>query len=111
MAQVDLNIHGRSFAISCEDGQESRVIALGEYVDARLSEISKAGAASSESHLLVLTTLLLADEVFDMRDDIGVLNSRVQGAESNENNEEAVAGAIEDLAGRIDQIAKRIQNA
>ena len=70
MAEVSITINGRTFGISCEDGQEQRVHDLGRYVDARLKEIAKAGAASNESHLLVLTTLMLSDEIFDLRNDV-----------------------------------------
>ena len=111
MAQVNITINGRGFGISCEDGQEQRVLDLSQYVDSRLKDISKAGAATNESHLLVLTSLLLADEIFDLRQDVGSMNENLQSAEANQNEEAAVAHAIEDLADRIDRIASRIQNA
>lgn len=111
MAQVNITINGRGFGISCEDGQEQRVADLSHYVDGRLKDIAKAGAATNESHLLVLTTLLLADEVFDLRNNVGAVTQNLQAAQANQNDEEAVASAIEDLADRIDRIASRIQNA
>ena len=111
MAEINITINGRSFGISCEDGQEQRVTDLSQYVDSRLKDIARAGAASNEAHLLVLTTLLLADEVFDLRKDVGSISQNLQSAEANQNDEAAVAHAIEDLAGRIDRIASRIQNA
>ncbi len=111
MSEVNITINGRSFGISCEDGQEQRVADLSHYVDSRLKDIAKAGAASNEAHLLVLTTLLLADEVFDLRNDVGSMSQNLETAQANENNEAAVAHAIDDLADRIDRIASRIQNA
>ena len=60
MAEVNLAIHGRSYGIACDDGQESRVMEVGRYVDARAREISQAGAAGNETHLMVLTALVLA---------------------------------------------------
>ena len=111
MAEVNITINGRSFGISCEDGQEQRVLDLSQYVDSRLKDIAKAGAASNEAHLFVLTTLLLADEIFDLRNDVGSMSQNLQSAQANQNEEVAVAGAIEDLASRIDRIASRIQNA
>ena len=66
MAEVTLSINGRDYGISCDDGQEQRVQDLGMYVDSRLRDIAKAGAASNESHLLVLTSIMLADEIFDL---------------------------------------------
>ncbi|MGB0719524.1 MAG: cell division protein ZapA [Bdellovibrionales bacterium] len=109
MGEVNINISGRNYGISCQDGQEQRVHDLGQYVDARVKDIAKAGAAANETHLLVLTSLMLADEVFDLRQ-----NAHTQAppeAPQSAANEDEVAGAINQLADRIDQIARRIQSA
>lgn len=111
MAEVTLTINGRNFGISCDDGQEQRVIDLGHYVDARLKDISRAGAASSESHLLVLTSLLLADEIFDLRDNVSALGGDANQARTLNEDELAVAQAIDTLAERIENIAERVQSA
>lgn len=111
MPQVTIAINGRNFTISCEEGQEQRVTDLSHYVDSRLKNIAQAGAASNDAHLLVLTSLLLADEVFDLRQNVGAISENLQGAQANQNEEAAVASAIEDLADRIDRIASRIQSA
>ncbi|MCC6597481.1 MAG: cell division protein ZapA [Alphaproteobacteria bacterium] len=111
MAEVNININGRSFGISCDDGQEQRVLNLGSYVDGRIREIARAGAANNEAHLLVLTALMLSDEVFDLRDDVRALGARVQNQENQEQEEASIVGAIDQLAERIEQIARRIQNA
>jgi len=113
MGEVNINISGRNYGISCQDGQEQRVNDLGQYVDTRIKEISKAGAAANETHLLVLTTLMLADEIFEQREN-GASAPQAQPEAQNQNehtNEEEVADAINTLATRIDQIAKRIQAA
>ncbi len=107
MGEVNISISGRNYGISCQDGQEQRVNDLGKYVDARLKDIAKAGAANNENHLLVLTTLMLADEIHDLRDNIGT----TQTSSANQNDEAEVVNAIGQLAERIDIIAKRIQNA
>lgn len=111
MAEVSVAINGRNFAIYCEDGQEQRVLDLGNYVDSRLREIAKAGAANNEAHLLVLTTLMLADEVFDLRENIDHMEGAVRSAQANGENEAEVAQAINELAERIDQVSGRIQSA
>ena len=111
MGQVNITINGRSFGISCEDGQEQRVTDLGHYVDSRLKDIARAGAASNESHLLVLTTLLLADELFETRESGAAGAPPPQAPQANPQEEALVVHAIEDLAERIDRIAGRIQAA
>ncbi len=111
MAEVNITINGRNFGISCEDGQEQRVQDLSSYVDGRLKDIARAGAATNESHLLVLTSLLLADEIYDLRNETAAANANLQNAQAGQTDEAAVAHAIEDLASRIDRIASRIQSA
>ena len=50
MAEVTLKINNRGYGLSCEDGEEQRVLDLASYVDSRLQDIAKAGAATNESH-------------------------------------------------------------
>jgi cell division protein ZapA len=109
MGEVTLTINGRNFGISCDDGQEQRVLDLGHYVDSRLKDISRAGAASNESHLLVLTALLLSDEVFDLRENVNALGGDASEIQTLKEDELAIAQAIDHLAERIDTIATRIQ--
>lgn len=111
MAEVTLTINGRSFGISCDDGQEQRVLNLGHYVDSRIKDISRAGGAANESHLLVLTALMLADEVHDLRDNVSELGGEVQATRGLKQDELFIAQAIDHLADRIDLIAGRMQKA
>lgn len=115
MGEVSLTINGRVYAIACDDGQERRVNALGRYVDDRLKDIARVGAATNEAHLLVLTALVLADEIYDLREDLqGALSSlRMRPAEQrvSEDDEKEILQAIMGLVGRIDQIAGRLHKA
>lgn len=110
MAEISITINGRNYGIACDDGQERRVMELARYVDYRLKEIARAGAASSESHLLVLTSIILADEIADMK-AMGNVHPQpqVSGVRMNEEDEEAIVSAIDHLAARIDQIAGNLQ--
>lgn len=111
MAEVNLNINGRNYGIACDAGQEKRVKDLGYYIDQRIKEISRAGAASNDSHLLILTALMLADEIFDLRDENAELSEKA-GADSAAQEEDALmVRAIDHLAERIDLIAGRIAKA
>lgn len=122
MAEVSLNIHGKAYGVSCDDGQEQRVVQLGKYVDARLREIAGGGGAGTESHLLVLTALMLADEAFENREHAAALYHQAQQAGRqqqyqqpeaangmNQDEERMIASAIDKLANRIDSVAQRLQ--
>lgn len=108
MAEVSVAIHGKTYGIACDDGQERRVMELARYVDMRLKEIAGAGAATNESHLLVLTALVLADEIFDARTNVQAAPEPVDERLSEE-DERMIVDAINHLAARIDSVAERLQ--
>ena len=110
MAEVNVTINGRTFGIACDDGQEQRVLDLGKYVDERLREISKAGAAHNDAHLLVLTSLVLADEVFDLLETEEKSGNGANGS-INRDEERKFISVIDTLASRIDGIAGNLQKA
>ncbi len=100
MGQVTVRIGGYSHPVSCEDGQEGHLVTLAAEVDKRVSSIKAMGGQFGESRLLLLASLLLADEVHDLK--LAVAQARGgQGA----------APATEDprLAERLARIADRIE--
>lgn len=111
MGQVNLSINGKNFGMQCDDGQEQRVLDLGTYVDSKIQNIAAAGAASNENHLLVLTSLMLADEVHELRENLAALGEHVESKENQDEQDKLVSEAIDTLAARIDSIASRIQKA
>lgn len=108
MAQVNVAIHGKVYGIACDDGQERRVQELAGYVDMRLREIAGAGAATNESHLLVLTALVLADEIFDTKANMAA-PVYAEDDRLSEDDERVIVDAINHLAARIDSVAERLQ--
>ncbi len=112
MAEVTLRINGRNYGLACDDGQEERVKALGAYVDQRVKEIAQAGMASSESHLMFLLSIILADEVFELKDGLAAANGNARseplGLQMTEAEEAEIVQTIDNLAARIDSIAGNI---
>jgi cell division protein ZapA len=122
MAEVNISMNGRVYEISCDDGQEGRVLELAAYIDQRLQKIARSGAAYNDAHLMVLTTLVLADELFDMRDDMADKPVAKQGkaseaaktaetAPANAEDEKMLLNMLDKLTKRIDGIAARVQAA
>ncbi len=106
MAEVNININGKQYGIACDDGQEQRVLDLANFVDGRLKEIAAAGAGTNDSHLLVLTSIVMADELFDMRDNSANGNTAALGGlQITEADEGQIITAIDQMANRIDAIA------
>lgn len=124
MAEVKLAINGRLYGIACDDGQERRVSMLGRYIDARLKDIARAGGASNESHLLVLTALVLADEIHDLREDLEntMRALRLKNLESAKRDpespsaapapkaEDQIAEALQKISKRLGALAERLES-
>ncbi|HNQ92804.1 MAG TPA: cell division protein ZapA [Alphaproteobacteria bacterium] len=116
MGEINLNIDGRNYPVACDDGQEERVFQLGNYVDGRLQEVAGA-AAGSKSQAMMLTTLLLADEVFDLKEqmkEVGKTNSRLQNEAKTityqglaPTDEQEITTMISRMTARIEQICNR----
>lgn len=109
MAQVDISINGKSYRIACEDGQEKRLGELAQMVDAHVADMVEQVGQVGDTRLLVMASLLVADELMDLRD---AANEVDEGDEEFSPNElEDMSLAIEGLAERIERIAGRLESA
>jgi len=111
MGQVSVSVNGRSYNISCDDGQEPRIRRLAHYVDARVGEFVKTLGQVGEARLLLLAALVTADELSDANEARAQETSRARAAASEAEGEtEAAADAIHGLAQRIEAIAARLES-
>jgi cell division protein ZapA len=67
MGKVDLEIHGRRYAIGCEDGQEAHIRKLAGDFDATVSQLVGSVGEIGENRLFLMAALMLADELHDAR--------------------------------------------
>lgn len=120
MAEVSIVINGRSYDISCDDGQEERIQHLAMYIDQRLRQIAGKGRAWNESHIFVLTALVLADELFETKETLSLASKaapaqRKQMVEPsvsvNRADDQALCQAVENLVRRVDSIAAKVEAA
>ncbi len=112
MAQVDVTINDRSYRIACDNGQEDHLSRLAEYVDQRVQELVAAVGQVGDDRLLVMASLLVADE---LSETIGALERSQEAAgaavEQAGTGEIQVARTMENLADRIERIAARLEAA
>ena len=65
MSVVSIPIVNKNYPMGCEDGQEGRLIELGQMVDMRAREILDKIGPLPESSLLATLCIVLADEVLN----------------------------------------------
>lgn len=63
MSVVSIPIVNKNYPMGCEDGQEARLIELGQMVDTRAREILDKIGPLPENSLLATLCIVLADEV------------------------------------------------
>lgn len=107
MAQIDVTINGRNYQIACDDGQEAHLEQLGEYVDRRVRELVAAVGQVGDSRLLVMVSLLIADE---LAETYAQLKKAGGGGDTPdpEEIESRAAEAIETAATRIEALAAQL---
>lgn len=109
MAQVAITVNGRNYNVACDEGQEEHLVRLADYVDKRIAELVSAMGQIGDARLLVMTSLLVADELSDTyaelaraREGTGEAERAAEGAEVLADNVEALAARIEVLAARLE---------
>lgn len=115
MSQIDVRINGRPYTIHCDDGEESHVVELAGYVDRRLSDLVAKLGQVGDARLLVMTSLLIADELAEAYSALEQAQGGEPPARANGNgaatDDPALAESIESLARRIETIAARLGSA
>lgn len=76
MGQVTVTLNGRTYRLRCEDGEEQRLLALAEHVRGKIDSLVAQFGQIGEDRLLLMASLLVADELFDTRDQLARAGAR-----------------------------------
>ena len=101
MAQVSVTINGRSYPVACEDGQEDHIQHLAEYMDGRVRDLIERVGQIGDAHLLLLTGLMVADELSETYD---------QAEATAKDTKQATGVAQTRLAESLLALAERVEN-
>jgi cell division protein ZapA len=106
MADVDVDVAGRRYRLSCRDGEEDHLRALVRMVGSKADELTGALGEMTEARTLLLSALLLADELNDLRGAAAV--ARKEPAVAAAEPDPAYAVAIERIAERVERLADQM---
>jgi len=118
MATVNATIAGRQFRLVCEDGQEEHLQALAQDIDDRITELRKKFGEIGDTRLTVMAALMVSDELADaarkirrMEEELGALqDARVVSSDRARAASDAVVGAFNSAAERIEGITKKLNS-
>lgn len=67
MANVNIKFNNKDYLLSCDDGQEESLKNLTKFLDKKYSELKDKLGNIGENKLLLITTIQLIDEYFDLK--------------------------------------------
>ena len=108
MSQVTVTVNSRSYAITCEPGEERHVQALAAELDRRVANAARDLGQVGEARLLLLTALVILDDLADARARAEAPVAR-EGLQRLDRLEQDAARAIEGLAQRVEAVAARLE--
>ena len=116
MATVNATIAGRQFRLACEDGQEEHLQALARDMDERIESLRKKFGEIGDTRLTVMAALMVSDELSEasrklrrMEEELVThQDARVLAADRAKAASDAVTGAFNSAAERIEGITKKL---
>jgi cell division protein ZapA len=110
MGQVTVAVNGRSYTVTCDDGQEARIRRLAQYVDGKVAEFVTSLGQVGEARLLLLAALVVADELSDAKETLERERDHAQSEDAERSADaDALAEGIHDVAKRVEAIATRLE--
>ena len=70
MANVNVKFNNKDYLLSCDDGQEESLKKLTKFLDKKYSELKDKLGNMGENKLLLITTIQLIDEYFDLKEKV-----------------------------------------
>jgi cell division protein ZapA len=77
MANVNIKFNNKDYLLSCDDGQEESLKKLTKFLDKKYSELKDKLGNIGENKLLLITTIQLIDEYFDLKQKVKKLHEEL----------------------------------
>lgn len=119
MGHVNATIAGRQFRLACEDGQEDHLQALANDIDQRITGLRAKFGEIGDTRLTVMAGLTVADELSEalrkirrLEEEIAALqDARVVASDRAKAASDAVVGAFNSAAERLEGITKKLNQS
>jgi cell division protein ZapA len=77
MANVNIKFNNKDYLLSCDDGQEESLKKLTIFLDKKYQELKDKLGNIGENKLLLITTIQLIDEYFDLKERVGLQKNKL----------------------------------
>ena len=77
MANVNIKFNNKDYLLSCDDGQEESLKKLTKFLDNKYAELKDKLGNIGENKLLLITTIQLIDEYFDLKQKVTLQKTKL----------------------------------
>jgi len=77
MANVNIKFNNKDYLLSCDDGQEESLKKLTSFLDKKYKELKEKLGNIGENKLLLITTIQLIDEYFDLKQRVSLQKKKL----------------------------------
>jgi len=106
MAQINVEVNGKPYAVGCEDGQEGHLRELVKLFDHQVRQVSQDMGQLGDTRLFLMGALLLADELSEAKSRMAAMQVEVTRLQADRARFEGRAvSALEAAASRIEKLA------
>ena len=109
MAQIVITINNRNYEIACDDGQEAHLTRLAKYVDRRVNELIAAVGQVGDARLLVMASLLVADELSEVYTELDSMRNQPRRSATSPSANGLNSAELDRVASRIEKVVASLQ--
>ena len=119
MANVSIKFNGKDYILSCDDGQEESLKKLASFLSKKYDDLKSKLGNIGENKLLLITTIQIIDEYFDLRDRVTKQKEKIEKLSSKFQELKSLAISykdnkdieISDLNSKIDDFKNMLEES
>ncbi|BAQ18449.1 cell division protein ZapA [Methyloceanibacter caenitepidi] len=110
MGQVVVTLNSRTYRLECNEGEESHLAELAEYIGAHVEEMRRKFGQVGDDRLILMAALVVTDELWALRADVENLRAQLAEARRDKSASDENARSIESqLFAKIGEAAVRLE--
>ncbi len=119
MAEVTVDVAGRSYRVGCGEGEEEHLTRLARLLDSEARGLMRQFGSMPEGRLLLMTALLVADRLADterqveelqkqLEEVVALAEARAQSDMFDPEREKEISERIVAMAEKIEEVAEAV---
>ena len=108
MGQVSVSVNNQRYTLACRDGEEDRLLSLARLVDGKVRMLTARLGQVGDTKLLLMAALLVADEMDDLRTQLGRIKEG-KGALSEGEAATRITKVLNEMADSVELFASELE--